>query len=301
MGNFRTTLIQLSQDKVIDRADLAHLRQIGQSAPKGSAEAQMAGQVLGFLDEHSKAIQIRYGIPGQTLEFDFTPAYAESDLIPGDNPRDRLSQVAQGDTLPETNDEHQRCGAASLLNAWLLLGGSFDEASRKLGLPAGEMSYANLHRAQEALFDQSNHDGGGGLSSSFSYTHRGSAILSVELSGEVSTALNKLGLRGTPLLGARVESMHQRQAAVDAFWQTHPEGVLLTGVYLDTGTGEIRSPSAAWPQNHFVTVFKDRSGHAMLDTGASDNGLGNSLHSLSPDQLAGFVYQSSGHVIGVTK
>lgn len=306
MGNFRTTLIQLSQDKVIDRVDLERLREVGAKVREDkktakSDDAWIAKQVLGYLDKFTDATNIRYGIPGQTLEFTLTPAYSESDRIPGDSVRAQLSYVSQSDNLPETDDDHQRCGAASLMNAYLLLGGDFFEASRRLGLDnSSELTYGNLHRAQEALFDAAD-SGGNGLSSSFSYTHRKGDIVSVTLNGEVTTALDKLGLKGEPLLGSTIKTMHDRTEAVKAFWEKSPEGVLLTGVYLDTATGALRSPGDNEAQNHFVTVFRDSAGHYLLDTGASDNGRGNSLHNLSPEQIDGFVNRTSGHVIGVSK
>ncbi|HEY9843667.1 MAG: hypothetical protein ACAI44_24200 [Candidatus Sericytochromatia bacterium] len=303
MGNFRTSLIQLSRDGVIDRADLQQLRAAGKRARKGSDDAWMAQQVLAFLDKYTEARHIRYGIPGQKLDFEFTPAYAESDAIPGESVRQKLSRVSQADNLAETDDEGNRCGAASLLNAWLLLGGNFSEAATRLGLsaPDGELTYAQLHTAQEALFDAVNTDGSDGLSTSYSITYRGNEVVALEPRGEIWDAIGKLSLNGELLLSRKVDALHQRQEIVSDFWQRHPEGVLLTGLYLDAATGAMRSPSADERQNHFVLVFQDADKRYLLDTGASDNGVGNSLHELSPEQFEGFVYQSSGSVIGLTK
>ncbi len=308
MGNFRTTLIQLSQDQLIDRADYARLKEVGaevQTAKKPKADdAWMAKQVLAYLDNVSATTRIRYGIPGQTLDFMFTPAYSESDRIPGETTRAKLSQVSQRDNLAETNDDYQRCGSASLINAFLLLGGDFADAAKRLKLDpkqGTELTYANLHRAQEALFDFANTDGATGLSSQVSYSYIDDKIVSVTLGGEVTAALDKLGLKGEALLGKSIDNRFQRTETVQAFWKAHPDGILMTGVYLDTQTGALRSPSKTEPQNHFVTVFKDKAGHYMLDTGASDNGRGNSLHTLSAAQIEGLVNQTTGHVIGVTK
>lgn len=304
MANFRATLIQLSQDHLIDRADWQTLKAAGAEANKhkGSADASLARQVLAFLDSTSGVTRIRYGIPGQKLEFDFTPAYAEGDPIPGATPLEKVGNISQRDNLPETVSDGSRCGAASLLNAWLLLGGSLGEANRKLGLSGDELTYANLHKAQEALFVTVNTDGNDSLSSSFGYTYRGDTLISTELRGEIKQGIDKLGLKGDLLTGSAVSSLSQRQQAVDSFWKSHPEGVLLTGVYLDTATGALRSPSAAEPQNHFTVIFQQQGQlYYLADTGASDNGANNSLHKLSQDQLAGFVYQSSGHVIGLTR
>lgn len=301
MPNFRSTLIQLSQDGVIDRLDLTRLKQTAAQARKGSDDAWTAKQVLGFLDKYREATHIRYGIPGQTLEFEFTPAYAESDLIPGESTLEKLKNVSQSDTLSETDDDHQRCGAASLINAWLLLNGSFEEVNQKLGLERSELTYGNLHRAQESLFDKSNSDGQGGLRSSYSYSYSGDAVHNVTLGGEAAEAIRVLGLKAEPLTGKTVSGFDFRKESVTSFWQKQPQGILLTGVYLDTDSGELQSPDQEHPQNHFVTIFKEGSSYYLLDTGASDNGLGNSLHELSAQQLEGFVYQSSGHVIGLSR
>ncbi|MEZ0372711.1 MAG: hypothetical protein ACAI44_26710 [Candidatus Sericytochromatia bacterium] len=303
MGSFRASLIQLSRDGVIDRPDLQQLRAAGKRARKGSDDAWMAQQVLAFLDKYTEPRQIRYGIPGQQLDFAFTPAYAESDVIPGESVRQKLSRVSQADTLTQTDDDGNRCGSASLLNAWLLLGGNFAEAAARLGLEGenDELTYARLHTAQEALFDAVNTDGSEGLSTSYSITHRGNEVVALEPRGEVWDAIDKLGLTGELLLSRKLDALHQRQEIVSDFWQRHPQGVLLTGLYLDVETGALRSPSADERQNHFVLVFQDADKRYLLDTGASDNGVGNSLHELSPEQFEGFVYQNAGSVIGLTK
>lgn len=260
----------------------------------------MSNQVLGYLDKFKAETQIRYGIPGQTLSFTFTPAYAETDAVPGATAREQVSHISQSDTLTETDDDYQRCGAASLINALLLLGGDFGAAANKLGLTGSNLTYANLHQAQEALFDFANTDGSGGLGSSYSYSYSGDTLRSVELRGEVTAALDKIGLQGEILLGSTVSGLHQRKPAVEAFWRSKPDGVLLVGIHLDTETGALSSPTASTRQNHFVTVFKQDGKYLLADTGASDNGAGNSLHELSQQQLEDFVYQTSAHVIGVS-
>ncbi|MGV3523099.1 MAG: hypothetical protein ACO1RX_02685 [Candidatus Sericytochromatia bacterium] len=302
MGSFRTELINRTQDGVLDRSEWKALRELGQqSIATKQADSWLAEHAIPYLDGFSESTQIRYGIPGKSLSFNFTPHYSESELLPGDNMRTKLSHVAQRDTLGDTDSDGSRCGAASLLNSYLLLNQPFEKAAEQLKLPSDQRSltYGNLHRAQHALYQSANTDGEDGLTSSFGYTHRAGKIESRSLHGEIASGLKTLGLTGRILTGPTTERLHDRTEAVTDFWKQHPQGTLLVGVYLDTTSGELQSIDGSQRQNHFVTVFREGETAYLLDTGASDNGAGNSLRTLNADELKAFVHTTQGHVIGV--
>ncbi|PKL75934.1 MAG: hypothetical protein CVV27_12810, partial [Candidatus Melainabacteria bacterium HGW-Melainabacteria-1] len=244
-----------------------------------------------------------YGIPGATLNFAFTPTYSEADEIAGKTPAEQVANISQSDTLSETQQDAHRCGAGALLNAWLLLGGSFQQAAMRLGLSTQQRSltYQNMHMAQEALYTHSNTDGRDGLTSSLNYSHRQGQIVSSRLSQEVAVAIDHLGLKATPLMGPTTESLHQRQSAVAQFFSQHPQGVLMAGIHLDPDSGVLHSVSDQHAMNHFVAIHREAGDFYLVDTGASDNGAGNSRHKLSSEDMQGFIYQTPAHVIGLTR
>ncbi|MBF2052881.1 MAG: hypothetical protein IGS03_05365 [Candidatus Sericytochromatia bacterium] len=205
--------------------------------------------------------------------------------------------------MPETLSDDSRCGAASLLNAWLLLGGRFEDAAGRLGLSVSQRSltYQNIHLAQDALYRHSNTNDRDGLTLGLSYTHRQGQILSVTLDNEIQDAIQLLGLKAQPLSGETVDGFNQRRASVGRFIARNPFGVLLTGIHLDTRSGALKAVSDQYPMNHFVVIHRQGGAFYLVDTGASDNGMGNSRRQLSSDEVERFVYNTPAHVIGLTR
>lgn len=310
MGNiFRKELIQASSDGVLDKAEWQALKKTAEAVkanePK-SADAHLANQVMPFLDSVQVQTRIGYTLNGPDktqLQFNFTPHYSESEPVPGRTPREQLNYISQRDTLPETNDEGNRCAAASMLNAFLLLGGSFSDAASRLGLPSQqrEMTFGNVHRAQEALYDFASGGSSAGLSVELQQTHLNGQLLSVELQGDIVKAAQKMGLKATALHGKTPDTFHQREEAVKNLFYRNPSAVILVGVNLNQQTGALSTPDGQMPENHFVTVFRDQGKYYLADTGASDNGKGNAVRELSTDQLKTFVYQTPGSVLGISR
>lgn len=308
---FRPTLVNLTQDRVLDRQDLAKLRQAAdtarQSAP-GSPDAQVADQTLRFLDSQKSEINLRMQVPEgaaqRTLEFVYTPAYSESDPVPGYNPREQVANLSQADNLSETTSDSDRCGAASLLSAHLLLGGSFSEAAQRLGLPYDQRSFTfgNAHRAQHKLYQLANTDGTPGLNSAYSYgAERGTGrIVSTTGDGEIAQAASALNMATQPLLGSTTATIHQRHNQVSDFWSAHPQGVLQVGVTLDTQTGNVRPPTdQPGDQNHYVLVYRHQGQYVMVDSGQRSNGTGTAAKPLSQADYARFVLSNPGSVTGL--
>ncbi len=310
MGNiFRKELIQASIDGVIDKREWQALKKTAEAVKANepqSGDAHLAGQIVPFLDSVQVQTRIGYTLNGpekNQLQFNFSPHYSESELVPGRTPREQINYLAQRDHLPETNDESNRCGAASMLNAFLLMGGSFSEAASRLGLPASqrEMTFGNVHRAQEALYDFASGGRDQGLSVELIKTEVNGVLQSVELQGDIVKAAQKMGLKATTLNGKTKESFHLREETVKNLFYRNPSAVLLVGVNLNPTTGTLSTPDASLSENHFVTVFRDQGKFYLADTGASDNGKGNAVRELSADQLKAFVYQSSGSVLGISR
>ena len=117
MGNiFRKELIQASSDGVIDKREWQALKKTAEAVKANepqSGDALLAGQVVPFLDSVQVQTRIGYTLNGPEktqLQFNFSPHYSESELVPGRTPREQINYLAQRDHLPETNDESNRCG-----------------------------------------------------------------------------------------------------------------------------------------------------------------------------------------------
>ncbi len=309
---FRQTLINLTADRVLDRRELTDLRKAAESTQKeapGSADAQIAEQTLRFLESHKSENSLRMELPEgsarRNLEFLFTPAYAETDLVPGSTAREQVAYLSQSDSLSETTHDGNRCGAATLLSAHLLMGGSFNEAAQRLGLPSDQRSftYGNAHRAQEKLYQVANSDSNPALNAAYSYgVERGTGkIVSAVSDGEIAVGAAALKMGIQPLLGSHQSTLNQRREQVDSFWREHPQGVLQVGVNLNTQTGVLSPPDAnsGSAQNHFVVVYRHQGQYVMLDSGQRSNGTTAAAKPLSAAEYSRFVNTSTGTVNGL--
>lgn len=306
---FRTAFVQATQDRVVDRNDLQRLRQTAASveaAEPDSEDAQAARQVIQYLDQQHDTSDISYGLQSSQhdplqVDFTITPTYSESDTVAGATAREQVANLSQSDTLTATNDDMNRCGAASMLNAYLLMGGSFNTAATQVGLPENErsMTYANVHKAQERLYDHANNNGEAGLTSGYSSRMQGDQILSATSSGEMTRAAQKLGVSMQPLLGNTPATLSQRQTAADAFWQSHPTGVMQVGVNLDQNTGNVTAPASAGDQNHYVLIQREGDHYVMTNSGVLNNGDGSASRQLSQEEYESFVNTNPGSVNGL--
>lgn len=307
---FRQTFVQATQDAVLDRKELQKLRQTAeqvQQAEPDSEDASTAQQVMDYLNQQHSTTDISYSLasskhPPLQVEFSFTPTYAESELVAGSSAREQVSNLSQTDSLTETNDDGNRCGAASMLSAHLLLGGSFSSAAEKLGMPAQQrsMTYQNVHRAQEKLYDRVNTDQESGLSSGFrlSATPEGN-ILSSRASGEMVSAAQLLGVKLQPLLGDSTNSLSERRSAVTSFWQSHPNGVLQVGSTLDENTGEVSPPASPAEQNHYVLIQREGDDFILTNSGVLNNGDSSASRRLTAEEYNRFVNFNVGSVNGL--
>lgn len=308
MGNlFIQRLQHLTQDTYLDRSEYQALKTYQQELETQKNPAAYVGdQVLNSLARYEERTHIQFRLPApvNTVSFDFTPAYSEQDALPGNTMEDRLAHVSQKDNLLTTDDEGSRCASAAVLSAFLISGGSFADALKKLDLPmAPVLNYENIHVAQEKLYDLSNQDNRPGLSLStgFRFQNRSGKITEVTPEGEVLTAAKTLGLKVEGILGETRDTRYARRTQIESFFANHPRGNLLVSVHLNTDTGEVVPPSDAQPVNHAVLVYKRQGVYYLLDSGGSHNGVGNSRKALSLSEMSALAFTSTGSIFGLSR
>jgi hypothetical protein len=91
----------------------------------------------------------------KTVYFFFDPNYSENDKIEGNTPSEIVSNITQSDALKETVNDGNRCAPSSLLNAYLLNGGKFEDIAKKFGVDT-DLTYKNVHSLQEKLYEVGN-------------------------------------------------------------------------------------------------------------------------------------------------
>ncbi len=306
---FRPAFAQAAADKVIDRSELLKLRELNQQLQKNapsSEEARVAKRTLQSLDQYQGTTQLNQ--PVQQAEgkpvfyaFSFLPTYSEKEPVPGKTPLEKVSNLSQGDALPDTVSDNVRCAAATILNAYLLLGGDFAKLPGKLGLPpeTSSLTYENAHRVQEALYTQANVQGGQGLNISDSnrYEYGTSRITKPEIVGESRIAATKIGLKTHALMGPTRETMSQRETAVKAFIAKHPKAPMYVTVQ---GGPRVRAPQDIQKLNHAVTVYHEAGKFYLIDTGVNDNGAGRAIRQLQASEVKELLYDNPGYVFGMT-
>lgn len=301
--NFKNSFVSSVKDKVLDKNELLQLNELAKN-PK-IKDKELAKYLINDLNRYKDTTNLIYNLGGpmgkvEQISFLLTPAYSENEKIPGKNILEIVSNISQTDTLTETDGEGSRCVAGSTLNAYLLLGGSFDSIASKFDVDK-ELTYKNVHLVQEKIYDMANLDNQPGLAmgDSYSYNPATGKISGIEYNGEIKDALQKIGIEAKPLLGENINSINDRSKAVNEFMKSNPNGVLQVGVYMDTSTGNLHSPSDTKVQNHAVLIFKRNDKYYLADTGTNTNGAGKSLTEISKENFAGFAQYTSGTVHGL--
>ncbi|MGE3726787.1 MAG: hypothetical protein AB7I41_14600 [Candidatus Sericytochromatia bacterium] len=306
---FRQAFAQAASDKLIDKPELLQLRQIKnelQKSAPGSEAARVAARTLQSLDSYQGTTRVNQPIAqsdGKPLYYDFkfTPTYSENELVPGKTPLEVVSNLSQGDELAETKQDNVRCAAATVLNAYLLLGGKFENLPNKLGLKleSAELTYANAHRVQEAIYLKANVNGGEGLNISDSnrYDFETGRITRPEVVGESRIAANLIGLKTHALMGPTREKMTEREPAVKAYLSQNAKAVFYLTVQ---GGPPVRAPQDYEKYNHAVTVYHEKGQFYLLDTGVNDNGAGRAMKRLNPIEVKELLYDNKGYVFGLS-
>lgn len=224
--------------------------------------------------------------------------YQEEQLIPGKNIYEVISNISQKDKLDETIYDSYRCGAGSLVNAYMLLGGKFEKLSKKFSMNS-ELTYKNIHIIQDKLYKDAKANDKIGLESSFIYHFNNSGkITSTKPIGEMNNAAGEIGLKITPIIGNTVKTIDNKKESVNSFLDKN-NGVLQVSVYLNPNTGEL-SNNHLGIQNHYVTVFRHDNNFYLADTGQIYNGRASNLKELSENEIDELIYNTPALISGIT-
>jgi hypothetical protein len=235
--------------------------------------------------------QVSFPIPGYSFD--------EDKKISGNNSQEIVANISQNDFLNNTVNDANRCGAGSLVNAYLLMGGRFEQSAEKFNINK-DLTYKNIHLLQEKLYDYANNDGAVGLVSSYKYFYnKAGEIVESEPAGEMLSAASKLGLEIKPLTGKTVSTIYEKKEAIQEFFTDNPDGVLQVSVFLNTRTGKI-SGTANHSENHYVTVFSRNNKFFLADTGQQFNDQGKNIRELNPEEISELVYNNNGMISGLT-
>ncbi|MFN9332295.1 MAG: hypothetical protein ACK6D1_06795 [Planctomycetota bacterium] len=185
-------------------------------------------------------------------------AYSETDALPGADLPTRLAHVSQLDLLPDTTGDHERCSCAAALTGYLLLGGSFGAAAGSFGI-GPELTFANVHRLQEALLRAANVDGeDNGVLGSTVPEYDGDGRLPgwhLHPKDEFHHVLAALGLAAEPLLGPTRAAGNDRSAPVAAALAAGEPTVFVFGCHGGLADGAIAPPDATHDANHYALAY----------------------------------------------
>ena len=184
--------------------------------------------------------------------------YAEADALPGTDLPTRLAHVSQLDLLPDTTGDQERCSCAAALTGYLLLGGSFGDAAAKFGI-GPELTFANVHRLQEALLRAANVDGeNNGVLGSTVPEYDGDDRLTgwhLNPKDEFHLVLAALDLTAEPLLGPTRAARTDRRARVAAALAAGQPTVFVFGCHGGLADGAIAPPDATHEANHYALAY----------------------------------------------
>jgi hypothetical protein len=305
-NNFRNKFIEFARnDQVIDKNELDQLKKIFKNT--SSPERDFADEVLRNLAKYKDRIRLTYTLQETDsneeieLDFAFTPTYSEQEKISGNTKMEYVANISQKDTLPETKSDEDRCGPASLINAYIIMGGNFSRLANKNGINK-DFTYKNIHLLQEKIYDLANNNGLPGIESGYKYTSNQDTgeISNVRGSGEIMIAADKVGLSLKPILGPNTRTIYQRKDEINRFFRINPNGAVQVGVHLDIYTGVISSPTDENPQDHSIIVFKQDKTFYMIDSSGLNNGNLENVKRLNSKGLNTILYNTSAIINSLT-
>lgn len=184
--------------------------------------------------------------------------YAETDPLPGADLPTQLAHVSQLDLLADTTGDHERCSCAAALTGYLLLGGSFGDAAARFGI-GPDLTFANVHRLQEALLRTANVDGeDNGVLGSTVPEYDGDDRLTgwhQNPKDEFHHVLEALDLTAEPLHGPTRALRADRRARVAAALAAGEPTVFVFGCHGGLADGAIAPPDATHDANHYALAY----------------------------------------------
>ncbi|MFN4150430.1 MAG: hypothetical protein ACK4IX_05765, partial [Candidatus Sericytochromatia bacterium] len=295
--SFREVFIKMAYDGIMDKKEINELKRISYNDSNNKLAEETLKNILKFKDRTKLIYSLQdYNSRNFTkLEFTITPTYSEEELIPGNTPLEKISQISQKDNMSNTNSDEDRCGIASLINAYLYMNGDFTKLANKFNL-SSSLTYKNIHLLQDIIYKKSNTDNEAGIYSGYKYysSYQTGHISKIIPSGEIVTAANLVGIELLPLVGNNINTLSYKKNAVEKFFSNYPQGALIVGVKLNVETGLISRPESVEAQDHFITVFKHKNSFYLSDTSAINNGDGKNVRKMTKSELNNLVLNTDG-------
>jgi hypothetical protein len=217
----------------------------------------------------------------------------EEQELTGNSLIERLSYVTQLDNLNSTGWDEYRCSASAAINCYLYMGGSWQNLVSTLELPESNLTYANVHHAQEKLYVLSGGDSTGMLGQYYAkWDNRGNLtgynikkdnlltfvfenlnmyakpILPLKLTDikGMQQAINEMYHK--PILPIHPEDLRNKKKQVEAYFRKNPQGAIFMGVNENSKTGETLPAidERISSQNHYVMCVKIDEHYYELDT-----------------------------------
>lgn len=308
-NSFNNSFRELVKDGVLNKADLGKLKEIVNSPdlPKNSIDSTIIKlKTDNFVKNYKDTTLFKNYLSRnpetqkiEEISFVFTPTYNEDDKIEGETPFEIVANISQSDALEETKNDGSRCSPSSLLNAYLLMGGKFEDIAKKFEVDT-DLTYKNVHLLQDKLYSVGKTNDRKGFSSSITYkvVDKKNHVVP-EIGGEVKPLAEKMGMKVRALHGDTLNKEHLRKEAVDNFFKANPNGILEFGVYLDKKSGEVIKGTKT-TLNHGVVAFKQDNEFYLANTAILSNGTQKGIKKLSEQEMNDFVYTSEVDVVGLT-
>jgi hypothetical protein len=181
---------------------------------------------------------------------------------------EKLSTLSQFDALEATSTDSVRAVPAACLNAYLLLGGDFASVARMFDI-GGKPTYGNLHRLQDALYQQAERDGVPGIRASATALYDTSDVLSdwsMRGDDELHRVLEPLRLTSERLYGPTRASETQKGERLMNLLTEDSTRVFLVGLALEPESRTLHALPEEGGENHYVLVLWHDNGFEALDS-----------------------------------
>lgn len=339
-NEFSGSLLKFVEDGTLDKSEYNKLKEIVNSAERKPNKLSVKYNEV-IINSHMEKLEKeseknKSSVVGdaifdpqkkviKTAVFEFTPTYSENEKIEGETPFEIVSNISQNDSLTETKTDGSRCAPSSLLNAYLLMGGKFEDLAKKFEIDP-ELTYKNIHLMQDKLYTIGNTDDKEGFSagrpSALQYDiDKSDKILGKKTpikKGELEILAKKMGFDVKELIGLTEEvddkgfKLTDITKSVDKFFKDNPNGTISIGVNLEDSSKttdpsifigknnvKLNKPKGL-SANHSVLVFKEKGEFYLADTGGLTNGNKSSITKMTPKDVNDLLYTNRSNVFTLT-
>lgn len=284
-GAFLKEVNSKAKDGTLDKADFDHLK----TKTTNSDETKFIADLekldsytnLTVLDDNNQVTQIKK----------VNMNYDENSEIPGKTNEEIVSNIGQGDRLDETKTDPARCGAACVVNSAILSGGKegFAKLAKDLGLTDTSLTYANVHKAQDALFKKVKGNQSTGLAISVTQSSNGTKV-----SGTLPDAIRAGGKEPVYM------DNKNKKADIEKFFKDNPKAQMIVNCSRgDNGIEFGKGTAGAKSQDHWVTMTYDsKSGKYSIADSYSTSGTGKNRRELSHAEVQA-IFASSRISVGM--